>query len=241
MRPARPRTVRLLAVIAVGALALAGCSSSGGSSASSPSATSNGVSDLTADQILAKTNEAAKSQSSVHLVGKGSSDGAPFALDMKLRKGGGGVGSVTQGTDTIQIITTGTDIYLKADKAYWARTGTAAAAELIGTRWVKAPASNASFEQLAKIGDFSSSLDGFLKPSGTITKGDQSTVDGQAAIALVSSSGKLWVATTGSPLPIKIESGTSGEGLTFGEWGATVDVPIPADSDVIDITKLQGS
>lgn len=235
------RAGRIVAVVAVGVLALTGCSSSGSSAASSPSPTSNGVSDLSADAILAKAKESAAAQSSVHLVGKGSSESSPITFDMKLRRGGGGVGSVTQGDQTVQVISTGSEVYLKADKAYWEANGGATAAELIGDRWVKSPASDPSAESLARFADFSQALEGFLSPSGTITKGDVGTAEGQPAIALVSTNGKLWVATTGTPLPISIASDAAGEGLVFKDWGATVDIPVPPADEVIDVSKLRSS
>jgi hypothetical protein len=232
-------TKALTAVAAVAVLALAGC---GNSSATTSPATpsSNGVSDLTADQILAKTGAAAKEQSSVHVAGKGSSGGTSLALDLKLRKGGGGVGTITLGTNPIQIITTGTDVYIKADKSFWASQGNGSAATVIGDRWVKASATTSSFASLAQLGDFSTAIDTFLKPDSAITKGDVGTASGIPAIALVSTSGKLWVATTGSPLPVQIDSGTAGDALKFTDWGATVDVPVPAEKDVLDLSKLSG-
>ena len=45
----------------------------------------------------------------------------------------------------------------------------------------------------------------------------------------MSGKGKLWVATTGQPLPIQIDGGTAGQTLTFSDWGATVDIAVPAD------------
>ena len=51
------------------------------------------------------------------------------------------------------------------------------------------------------------------KPEGDVTKGDTKTIDGTPAIGLVDSKGggKLYVATTGEPVPLSIEdsSGTS--------------------------------
>ena len=65
-------------------------------------------------------------------------------------------------------------------------------------------------------------------------------MNGIKAIALVSTSGKLWVATTGDPLPVQIDTGTAGEALVFSDWGAKVDVPVPADKDTLDLAKISG-
>ncbi len=230
-------------MVVIAALAIAGLAGCGGSSTgtATPSASSNGVADLPADQILAKATTAAKAQTSVHVAGKGSNNGQAFGLDMRLRAGGGGIGSVSIGTDKIQLVSTGTDVYIKADKAYWTTSAGAATAAVIGDRWVKAAASSAAFAPIAQLGDFTTSLENYLKPDSTITKGDQSTVDGQPAIALVSTNGKLWVATTGQPLPLKIDSGKQGDALSFSDWGKAVDVKVPTDSETLDIGKLSGS
>jgi hypothetical protein len=100
---------------AAAVLALTGCAGGTGT-ASSPAATSNGVADLPADQILAKANAAAKAQQSVHVAGQGASGGQTFGLDMKLSKGSGGVGTLTIGSTTLQVVYAGGDIYLKGDK-----------------------------------------------------------------------------------------------------------------------------
>jgi uncharacterized protein YceK len=228
-------------VAALAMLTLAGCGSSGSATAptsSSPSATANGISDKTADQILTASVAAAKAQQSVHIKGQGSSGGQKFAVDLQLRKGGGGQGSITIGANTIQLVSTGATVYIKADAAYWTQQSSAAVATLIGDRWVKAPATNSGLAQLAQLADFDTALGNFLKPDTAPTKGDVGTADGQPAIALVTKSGKLWVATTGEPLPIRIDTGTSNDALTFSEWGATLDIAVPKDSDTLDISKL---
>jgi hypothetical protein len=234
----RPAKV-LATAIAVLVLVTACGSSGGGGSASSPSASSNGVAALSAQEILDKASAAAKAQKSVYVKGSGTSGADSVAVDLKLRNGGGAVGSITTGGATIQLISTGTTVYIKADKAFWTSFGNDAAAQVIGDRWVKAPATDASFKDLASMGDFTAAIESFLSPSGTLTKGSEKTIDGTAAVGVQSSNGTLWVATTGDPLPIKIESSGSG-GLTFADWGAVVDVTAPADADTLDLAKLAG-
>ena len=236
----RSHLVAAVSAVAVLSLTACGGTAATGSASTSAAPSSNGVSALTADQILEKATTAAKAQSSVHISGKGTSGGTALALDMKMRKGGGGYGSITLGTDTLQMVTTGSEVYIKGDKAFWTSQGSAATAAVIGDRWVKAAASDASFAALAQLGDFGTGLDNFLKPDSAITKGDESTVNGTKAIALVSTSGKLWVATTGDPLPVQIDTGTAGEALVFSDWGAKVDVPVPADKDTLDLSKISG-
>lgn len=230
------------AVVAAGVLALAGCGSSSSTATSqSASASTNGVAALTADQALAKSLETAKAQKSVHIVGKTTSGGQTTGLDLHVQKGAPGYGSITIGANTIQLVATTTDVYMKAGKAFWTSNGNAATAELVGDRWVKAPITNASFSGLADFTNFDSSLSGILKPSGTLTKGTEGSVNGQPAVPLVSSAdGQLWIATTGDPLPIQIDGKTAGESVVFSEWNTPVTVTVPAAADTVDFSKLGG-
>jgi hypothetical protein len=178
----------------------------------------------------------------VHISGKGGSSGESLGLDLHLSRGKGGYGSITLSGDTLQVVSDGTTVYFKGDKTFWTNQASAEAATLIGERWLKAPATNQSFASLAQFADYDASLGQFLKPDSTITKGEQKAVNGTPAIALVSGSGSLWIATTGDPLPLQISNGKPGEELTFADWGVAVDVTshIPAEKDTIDLSKLGG-
>jgi hypothetical protein len=238
--------MRVASVMAAGlvvGMTLSGCgASSGGGSASTaaPSASTNGISSMSVTEILDKTAAAAKAQKSVHISGKGTNSGQAFAIDMTLRNGGGGTGSISIDTDTLNLVSTGSTLYIKADKAYWTKYANATAAAVIGDRWVKVPASDASYQDLGSLADFTASLDSYLKPSGTPTKGGEKTIAGRPAQGLVDSDGgTLWIATTGDPVPLLIEStGTSGGAITFADWNKTVDVTAPADKDTLDLSTL---
>ncbi len=238
------RTSKLMSAVAVSAaLLLAGCGSSSGSNAASSTApASNGVADKTADEILAATTAAAKAQTSVHVSGTGTGGSGSVGLDLHLVKGKGGYGSITLAADTLQIVSDGTTVYFKGDKAFWTNQASAQAATLIGDRWLKAPVTNESFKSLAEFADFENTVTGILKPDGSVTKGSTKDVGGTPAIELKSGSGSLWVATTGEPLPLQISSGTAGDKVTFADWGKAVDVTgqVPAEKDTIDLSKLGG-
>jgi hypothetical protein len=239
--------MRVASAVAAGlvvGVALSGCgasSSGGGSGATSaPSASTNGISSLSVTEILDKASAAAKAQKSVHISGKGTNSGQAFGIDMTVRNGGGGTGSISIDTDTLKLVSTGSTLYIKADKAYWTKYANTTAAAVIGDRWVKVAASDASYKDLGSLADFSASIDSYLKPTGTPTKGGEKTIAGQPAQALVDSDGgTLWIATTGDPLPLLIEStGTSGGAITFSDWNKTVDIAAPADKDTLDLSKL---
>jgi len=153
-----------------------------------------------------------------------------------------GCGSITLAGDTLKIVSDGTTVYVKGDKAFWTNQASVQAAPLIGDRWLKAPVTNASFKSLAEFADFDTTLTGILKPDGAVTTGTTKDIGGTPAIELKSGSGSLWVATTGDPLPLQISTGKAGDEVTFADWGKAIDVTsqAPAEKDSIDLSQLGG-
>lgn len=229
------------AVMAAATTALAGCSQGSSSSPSSaPSPTDNGVSALSAQDILAKATDAATAQSSVQVVANGGSGKDAITFDISMSKTSGASGSMTNGGQTVQFFATEANTWLKASRSFWTDQASPAAAELVGDKWVKVPNSNADFATFAGFGNYSTGIAEMLKPGGAVTKGELTTLNGQKAIILVSSKGQLWIATTGDPLPIQLQSTGSDSGtVTFSKWGSATVGSAPAAADTIDINKLQ--
>ena len=133
-------TAVLVATLLAGGTVLTGCGSS-----SSSSAAANGVESKQGDQVLAAALAAADAQTSVRMVTKGKRDNLPFAVDMRIRRGGGASGNVWIGAEKLSIVTTKTDVFVKADEAYWKTLMEAKYAKAIGSMWVKAPVTSQSF------------------------------------------------------------------------------------------------
>ena len=230
-----------IAVMAAATTALVGCSQGSSSPSSSPSPTDNGVSASTAEQILVKATDAAKAQSSVQIMANGGSGTSAGKFDVNMSKTAGASGSVTSDGQTVQFFATEANTWLKADKAYWTKQVNPAAAELVGDKWVKVPNSNPAFAGLANFANYSNAVTEMLKPGSAVTKGELTTVNGQKAIILVSSKGQLWVATTGDPLPLQLQStGAEGGTVMFFHWGSANVGSAPSAADTIDFQKLQG-
>jgi hypothetical protein len=79
-----------IAVLALAAVALAGCGGGGGDD-------DNGVADKTADEIVADSLTAAKSADSVYINGSVENDGDPLEIDMHIVEGKGGAGHLSTG------------------------------------------------------------------------------------------------------------------------------------------------
>jgi hypothetical protein len=233
----RPRLAAALplALVAV-ALVLAGC---GGSSSSSPS---NGVADKSPAEILAATKTAADAASSVHVSGSIVSSGSPITLDMHLRAGKGGRGSLSENGLAFQLIQTGGTVYIKGSPAFYKRIGGTAAAQLLQGKWLKAAASSSDFASLSQLTDLRQLVDQTLANHGSLTKGQTTTVNGQKVVGLTDKTkgGTLYIAATGQPYPIEITKNGSGGGkIIFDSWNEPVTVAPPANA--IDVAQLQSA
>jgi hypothetical protein len=226
---------RISAVILAATLVAAGGVLTGCGSDAPPA---NGVESLGASDLLSKSLAAADAQTSMRMVTKGKRGTLDFVVDMKLRRDGGASGSVLIGKETVSVVTTKTDVFLKADKAYWETQMDPKFAAALGSMWVKAPVTSKTFATFANLGSYDGILSTFLKPSGPATTGGVSRIASQQAVQVVSDQGSVWVATEGNPLPVQADVPTTGDVTRFGEWGTTVDVPVPSIADTVDLGSL---
>jgi hypothetical protein len=228
----------VLVPIAITAALLAGCGKDK-TPAAAPPPTNNGVAALSATEILDKAKAAAIAAGSVHVKGSTSSENQNISIDLKIDHKDFAGTIETSGT-VLEIIRLGSDFYLKAPDAFWEQMipkEQQVALALIKGKYVKMGSDNPSFKELSSIGDF----DTLLKPEGTVSKGQEKTVNGTPAIALVDSTdkGSLYIATVGQPLPVRIESAKN-EGIDFTEWGTSFGLKAPPATEVFDLSKLLG-
>jgi hypothetical protein len=216
------------------ALLGAGCGGGGGSK-------SNGEAGKTAKEIVADAKAAAKKAGSVHFHGSIVESGTPLKVDIRIDGTKAGGGSITIQGSKVELVRVGNEAYLKGSPAFYRQIGGATAAALLKGKWLKGSATSGDLASLAALTDINKLFDAALKPTGTITKSKEATVDGQKVIGVESSDGgTLYVATAGEPYPIQITqaSGSSTGTLHFDEWNQPVDVKAPKDA--VDISKLKG-
>lgn len=262
MSPRTSRTSRMsrcsavraavLMVVASAAIALAGCgggSSDGGTSTATTSTPARASFDgLSAEQVLARATSAAGAAESVHVAGSGTSDGQELAVDLRISKQGG-TGTINIGGGRIELIVIGSDVYFKADEAFF-KTAlgdgyTPQIAALLAGRFLKGAATDARLADLAAFGSLDKFVADTLKPDGTISRVDGKTFDGTATVGVrdagtdASNGGILYVADDGTDLPAAIEQGGSDTGtLRLTEWNAPVKLTPPPSDQVVDISKL---
>jgi hypothetical protein len=245
------RPIRLLVAVPAVVLLAAGCgegtTAGSGSPASSPSASAsasgNGVAALPADEILKKATAALQSAGSVHIKGQGGSASERVEIDLRYSDGDS-TGSLGVNGKTIELRKLGQTVYLKGDRDFWMSTGGEAAAQLLTGKWLKTPLTDRRFSGLSELTDLDQAAEGILEPDGTVTKGEEKTINGVPCVGLVSSGkdgGTLWVAAQGEPYPVRIEpSASSGEqgALDFSGYGEKVTVEAPPADQVVDVSKL---
>ncbi|GAA2104851.1 hypothetical protein GCM10009780_56350 [Actinomadura alba] len=249
----KTRCVAAAAVTAM-VLAAAACGDDGATkgAASSPSKATptapagNGVAEKSADEIVAAAKNAFGAATSVHVKGNFEDAGHKIAIDLSLGRDGtkGTITAPVEGkTYPVSLISVNEKFYMKSPKL-WRAVGGAAAANLIGNRWVLIPKDDSKdfedFEQLADLEKFSDEMLSF--DDEVFTKGSPTVVDGKPVITLKGSDSIVYVATTGTPYIIRLEPSAAaerkkGQAIQFLDYNAPVNVVPP--TDVLDLAELQ--
>jgi hypothetical protein len=235
-RTCESRVVRfpLAAVVVTLGLLAGGC---GSKKASAP--TSNGVAAKTAAQIVVDVRAAMKSATAVHVAGSGLSSGSKLVIDLHLDASKGGEGFVSVGGISFDIVRIGAKAYFKGGPAFLKHYAGTTGAQLFKGKWFYAPANTGDFASFTPLTNLVELANALVASPGKVTKGKQTTIDGQPAIAITAggSGGTLYVATTGKPYPLEVKAGGGETGtITFTGW----DEPsaLVAPKDAINYTKL---
>lgn len=239
MAAARWRTAAF-AVAAVAVVAAA-C----GSSSSSSSAQGNGITSESASEIVAQSRSTTTSAPSAHVVGLVRTGGQTIQLDFRYQKSTGGKGTVVVNGQSVSLTLVNQDLYMQGSHSFWVSVGGAFAANLLEGKWLKVPANDKDYSNLAELSSLSSLLDQLFSSQATWIKGPQSSINGQPVIAVTDNTpgegGTLYIATTGPPYLIRAAGGTSGGSgqLNFGGYGEQVTITAPPNP--VDISQLNGA
>ena len=248
------RPKRLLVVVPAAVLLLAGCGddstggtgnpeASGSASASSSAGGGDGVAALAPDEILKKATSALQAAGAVRIKGEGGTGTERFAIDLRYSDDNS-AGTLGVNGQTIELRKLGQTVYLKGSREFWSGNGGEGAAQLLTGKWLKTPLTDQRFSGLSALTDLDKAADGILDPDGTITKGEQKSINGVPCVGLVSSGkdgGTLWIATQGEPYPVRIEpsAGSTEKGsLDFSGYGEKTTVEVPPADQVVDVSKL---
>lgn len=210
------------------ALVAAGCGSSG-----------NGVASKSPTDILQTALAAMKSAQSVTIDGTITSGSDVVTVDAAILSNGDFDGTIGENGKSAKLVKVGATDYLNGDLAFWTGNGLASAeASKVASRWVAIPDSQMGFGKTFSLDSLANS---FQQNAGKISAGTTGTVDGQAAVSIVSSQGgTLWVATTGTAYPIQLSSTKKGDAgnISFSGWNQASTPGVPAGAETI--TQLVG-
>lgn len=203
----------------------------------------NGVDKLSAQDALAKVKAALTKVTTVHVTGHISLGGKDMSLDLR-DKSTGGTGTLQVAGGRIDLVRDNDVVYLKGDSTALQATGASSAqAALVAGKWIKASAgTSGGFGALGSLLDSQALFTNITTPTGTVSKGKRTTVNGKKAYTLVDKAtdgnGTLYIALTGQPLPLRIDQpGPSGGALSFA-YGEAVNVNPP--SGAVDLSQVTG-
>jgi hypothetical protein len=211
---------------------LAGCG--GGSK-------SNGEAKKTPEQVVTDARQAALAAKGVHVSGSITDQGVPLTLDITIVRSKGGKGAMSERGLRFQLIRLGDKVYIKGSDAFYKQFAGAAAAFLHG-KWLVGSATSGDLAALAPLTDVGRFFRSVLSRHGKLKNDGEVTRRGEKVVAIedTTQGGTLYVAATGTPYPVEIESAGGGKqgSVTFDHWDETVAIVAPKGA--IDITKLKG-
>ncbi len=110
--------------------------------------------------------------------------GTPITLDLSLVAGKGGRGRISENGLSFELVELEGTIYIKGSAAFYKHFAGAAAAQLLQGKWLKAPATSASFAGLSSLTELRKLLDAALASSNkALVAAGTRTVQGQAVWA----------------------------------------------------------
>jgi hypothetical protein len=227
------RGVAGVAVVAVlVAVSVTGCSGDrdGGG------ATSNGLEDETAAQVLQDAAAALQAAEGVHVSGTGIADGTPAQVDLRFQDGSSD-GTVTLGEAQVEIRSVGEETYIKGDEAALGKLGVQPEMhDLAANRWLRLTPQESS-------GLAGFSLDSFARQLTTSespleTEVEQAELDDVPVVVVSRQDGsRLYVANAGTAYPLRAESEGADPGrIDFTDYGS--DFQISAPSAYVELGEL---
>lgn len=231
---------------AAGVMVLSGC-------AEDPDAGTNQVGKLPPKVIAAKTRQAADEADSLQLTGTVVSKGRKFRLDMRLKEDGG-VGQVTSGSSTFELLRVGKELYLKADEEFYlegdgqgsrggdaeSRNEGASAARKLEGKYVKVPGDDPSYDQLRTFTDMDALLKLFFTLDGELAVQGRGKVRGIRTVVLTAGGGRgatVEVALEGKPYPLLYKRPGHGGTIEMRDYDQEFSLRKPGKDQVVDYGK----
>jgi hypothetical protein len=166
----------------------------------------------------------------------------PWTYDLTYR-GTSSDGTYVLGGMIVQIRKIGRSVYQKADREFWHTALGPAADRIPADKWIKVPITEKSLTDIADLLQ-QDRMAGLIGLSGTLSTGVFETVNGVEAVP-VTSDGRdkatVYVAITGKPYPVRLETGTKVIRVDFLDYGRPVTITAPPASQVAEFDALPTS
>jgi hypothetical protein len=211
--------------------------------AAHPTPSSNGIAAKRPGQILAVARAALASSISVRMRGSIRISGGLLTFDVIMTKSGakgtmtGPIAGIKRAS--VDFLAVGHKIYMRSS-TLWRKVGGATLATLLDNRWVKMPSQSVRGFPLVSTAVFSRVLT--TGPSDKARSiGMERVIDGQPAIPVKTRDEIVYVATTGTPVPLRVvpASRRVGSGrVDFLDYGAPVTITPPPGA--LDFSNLHG-
>ena len=257
MHTSRRTAVRAGAAAIPALAALAGCGSTG----------TNGVAKKGAGSIVATAEDAVLNAGSVHIQGQFTSGNQPVALDLRLEKDKGASGTVTIGSEVIELLRVGPDVYVKGDEAFYrsvlsrladpANPAPAASPSSAGSpaagqspsdnniavtamkiNYLHIGPSDAQYQTFASLTEPRRLLAQIMQGIGALGKDGQKDIRGTKSIVLSGAKDtRVYVAIDGQPYLERVLPPGGGT-LDFMDYGTPVTLNPPPPAQVVDIAKI---
>lgn len=231
------RSAIAAAIAAVVACTGAACRTSGTSASSSapaktgtPSPTAQNLADKPAETILAEARKGLAGARYVHVKGSMIEKHQRIALDIRMARNSA-IGSLTapiKGHSVpMKIRMVGGKVYISS-RTLMRLVGGSAAAAMIGDRWIVSTPKEMGVDDFISPAKFSSFLK--LDKGEKVSKGKTTTIAGTPVVGLTAEDGVLYVATTGTPRPIRLTPlhHVRGQYIAFSDYDVPFTVKAPA-------------
>jgi hypothetical protein len=231
------RSAIAAAIAAVLACTGAACRTSGTSASSSapaktgtPSPTAQNLADKPAETILDEARKGLAGARFVHVKGSMIEKHQRFALDLRMARDSamGGLTAPIKGHNVpMKIRMVDGKIYVSS-RTMMRLLGGPAAADMLGDRWIVSTPKDMGVDDFISPAKFSTFLK--LDKGETVSKGETTTIAGIPVVGLTAEDGVLYVATTGTPRPIRLTplQHVRGQYLAFSDYDVPFTVKAPA-------------
>ena len=191
----------------------------------------------TPTQAMALVTSAVDRASSVHVQTTVPAQGvaATYVSDTTVASGRE---AVTQGPAQLSSLAVAGTVYVEANQTALTTILQVppATAQAAAGKWLSFPSTSAVYGILVKNLTTGTLLEQ-VAPTGTVTKSAPTTMDGVEVVGIEGQlpgglTGTLYVASTGSPLPVEevLDTPTGSVTTVFSHWGEAVDVTPPSDA-----------